>query len=130
MSCDFCSQYQAFLNLKSWQLLYSWPKKNPTLYFPALACNISALCTWYGMKAVISVCQWHGHVSTRTKDGVHYNVPLLYSFMKKKSNILIKRRRTHGTGDTLSDDDPREVLPISMQTKNSFLPTTLWCSAF
>lgn len=50
--------------------------------------------------------------------------------MKKKSNILIKRRRTHGTGDTLSDDDPREVLPISMQTKNSFLPTTLWCSAF
>lgn len=50
--------------------------------------------------------------------------------MKKKSNILIKRRRTHGTGDTLSDDDPRQVLPISMQTKNSFLPTTLWCSAF
>lgn len=67
------------------------------------------------MKAVISVCQWHGHVSTRTKDGVHYNVPLFYSFMKKKSNILIKRRRTHGTGDTLSDDDPREVLPISLQ---------------
>lgn len=29
MSCDFCSQFQAFLNLKSWQLLYSWPKKNP-----------------------------------------------------------------------------------------------------
>lgn len=41
-----------------------------------------------------------------------------------------KSRGTHGTGDTLSDVDPRQVLPISMQTKNSFLPFTLWCSVF
>lgn len=131
MSCDFCSQYQAFLNLKSWQLLYSWPKKNPQhctslhslVIFQHCALDTGWKLSYQFDNGVVMSLPEQKTVSIIT---CRFSIPSW-----KKSRIYQpKDVGTHGTGDTLSDVDPGQVLPISMQTKNSFLPTTLWCSVF
>lgn len=89
----FCSQFQAFLNLKSWQLLYSWPKKqqhctslHSLVIFQHCALDTGWKLSYQFDNGVVMSLPEQKTVSIIT---CRFSIPS----WKKKSNLLTKRRR-------------------------------------